>query len=177
MRTNDCTRPCGSSTRLFRRLQVALISLLVLCGTSCRSPNGLTQTSNLDSLQTTRKSVLTLLPVPPSIARVRIPIRKLSELPVNAGYNSSEGQATVDVRRTEDGDIEVTATCDSLARQVILMEEELTRIRNETSVEEKPPEVIHEPTGWQWFQIWTGRIAVICLVLILIKRRLNKNKI
>lgn len=96
---------------------------------------------------------------------------------MNAGYSSSEGQATVDVRRTEDGGIEVSATCDSLARQVILMEEELTRIRSETSIDEIPPEVTHEPTGWQWFQIWTGRIAVMFLVLMVIKRRLNKNKI
>ena len=95
-------------------------------------------------------------------------------LPVGAGYSVRNGQATVNVRRTDDGDIEVTATCDSLARQVIILEEELTRIRNETGIEEKPPEVVREPTGWQWFQIWTGRIAVICLVLIVIKRRLNK---
>lgn len=95
---------------------------------------------------------------------------------MNAGYSSSEGQATVDVRRTQDGGIEVTATCDSLARQVILMEEELTRMRSETGVEEKPPEVVREPTGWQWFQIWTGRIAVALLVLMVVKRRLNKNK-
>lgn len=158
------------------RLPVALISLLALCATSCRSPDGLTRSSRLDSLQTARKSVLALLPVPPSTARVKIPVHWLSELPVNAGYSSSEGQATVDVRRTEDGGIEVTATCDSLARQVILMEEELTRIRSETGVEEKPPEAVRQPTGWQWFQIWTGRIAVALLVLMVLKRRLNKNK-
>ena len=53
---------------------------------------------------------------------------------------------------------------------------ELTRIRNETGKEEKPPGVVREPTGWQWFQIWTGRIAVICLILIVIKRRFYKTK-
>ena len=97
-------------------------------------------------------------------------------LPVGAGYNAKSGQASIDMRRTSDSTFTVTATCDSLARQVILLEEELTRIRNDTQIKEKPPEVkiINEPTGWQWFQIWTGRIAVIFLVLILIKRRLNK---
>lgn len=82
----------------------------------------------------------------------------------------------MNVTRISGDSIEVTATCDSLARQVILLTEELVRIRNETSeeVEELPPEVIKEPTGWQWFQIWTGRIAVLALVLIVIRRRLNR---
>jgi len=83
------------------------------------------------------------------------------------------GQASIDMRRASDSTFIVTATCDSLARQVIILEEELIRIRNETSIEEKPPDVVREPTGWQWFQIWTGRIAVVCLVLIVVKRRLK----
>lgn len=83
----------------------------------------------------------------------------------------------MNVTRISGDSIEVTATCDSLARQVILLTEELVRIRNETSeeVKERPPEVIKEPTGWQWFQIWIGRIAVIVLILILIGRRLNRT--
>lgn len=83
----------------------------------------------------------------------------------------------MNVNRISEDSLEVTATCDSLARQVIMLTEELTRIRNETSsaVEILPPEVIREPTGWQWFQIWTGRLAVAVLLLILIKRRLNRT--
>ena len=77
----------------------------------------------------------------------------------------------MNVNRISEDSLEVTATCDSLARQVIMLTEELTRIRNETL----PPEVIREPTGWQWFQIWTGRLAVAVLLLILIKRRLNRT--
>lgn len=93
------------------------------------------------------------------------------------GFSKRSGQATVNVTRISGDSIEVTATCDSLARQVILLTEELVRIRNETSeeVKELPPEVIKEPTGWQWFQIWIGRIAVIVLILILIGRRLNRT--
>ena len=69
----------------------------------------------------------------------------------------------------------MTATCDSLAREVISLTEELTRIRSETAENEKelPPKVVREPTGWQWFQIWIGRLAVLFLVLMLIKRRLK----
>ena len=101
---------------------------------------------------------------------------EVNDASYGAGYSTRSGRATVNVRRTDDGDIEVTAICDSLARQVIILEEELTRIRNETGKEEKPPGVVREPTGWQWFQIWTGRIAVICLILIVIKRRFYKTK-
>ncbi|RGS35975.1 hypothetical protein DWX97_14460 [Bacteroides cellulosilyticus] len=97
---------------------------------------------------------------------------------MGTGFSKRSGQATVNVSRISGDSIEVTATCDSLARQVILLTEELVRIRNETSeeVKELPPKVIKEPTGWQWFQIWTGRIAVLALVLIVIKRRLSNKK-
>lgn len=83
----------------------------------------------------------------------------------------------MNVTRISGDSIEVIATCDSLARQVILLTEELVRIRNETSeeVKELPPEVIKEPTGWQWFQIWTGRLAVAVLLLMVIKRRLKRT--
>lgn len=81
----------------------------------------------------------------------------------------------MNVRRISPDSLEVTATCDSLAREVISLTEELTRIRSETAENEKelPPKVVREPTGWQWFQIWIGRVAVFFLVLMLIKRRLK----
>ena len=98
-------------------------------------------------------------------------------IPVGTGFSKRSGQATVNVTRISEDSLEVTATCDSLARQVMMLTEELTRIRSETSEEAEllPPEVIKEPTGWQWFQIWTGRLAVAVLLLILIKRRLNRT--
>lgn len=176
MKINDCIRQSDNLTRLFRKQPVVLIMLIVLCATSCKSPKGLNQTASSDSLQSIRKFALTLMPVPASVATLEIPVQKLKTLPIGAGYNTKSGQATIDMRRVSDSTLIVTATCDSLARQVILLEEELTRIRSETSIKEKPAEVIHEPTGWQWFQIWTGRIAVIFCVLILIKRRFNKTK-
>lgn len=103
-------------------------------------------------------------------------MNQLDALPKGAGYNGRSGQATVNVRRISEDSVEVTATCDSLARQVMVLTEELTRIRNDTSVEvkEPPPVVVKEPTGWQWFQIWIGRIAVVVLILTVIKRRLKR---
>ncbi|MCM0236738.1 hypothetical protein J8L13_04840 [Bacteroides fragilis] len=95
-------------------------------------------------------------------------------MPVGAGYSEKRGQATVNVRRVSEDSLEVTATCDSLSRQVIYLQEELTRIRSRTNVEEHPPEQIREPTGWQWFWIRTGQVSVGLLVLTLIKRRLKR---
>lgn len=103
----------------------------------------------------------------------------LATIPVGAGFSARSGQATVNISRISPDSVEVTATCDSLSRQVIILTEELTRIRNELkeTKEQPPEEIINEPTGFQWFQIWTGRIAVIALLLILvwklIKRRLK----
>lgn len=174
MKTRDCTGLCASSTKRCRRLPLALITLLALCATSCRSLTGLSREHRSDSLQSVRRTVHTLLPVPPDMAVLRMPEASLTELPPGAGYSARDGRAAVSVRRTEDGDIEVTATCDSLARRVIVVEEELTRIRSETAAEEKPPATVREPSGWQWFQIWTGRMAVACLVLIWIVRRLKR---
>ncbi|MCS2275908.1 hypothetical protein [Bacteroides caccae] len=103
------------------------------------------------------------------------PAETLKSIPVGTGFSTRSGQATVNVTRVSEDSVEVSATCDSLAREVIFLREELARIRNETGeeVEEPPPQIVKEPTGWQWFQIWTGRIAVAVLVLIVIKRRLK----
>lgn len=100
----------------------------------------------------------------------------LATIPVGTGFSVRSGQATVDVKRLPGDSLQVTATCDSLARQVILLTSELTRIRNELTekTEKPPPVVVKEPTGWQWFQIWIGRLAVAALLLILIKRRLKR---
>lgn len=104
-------------------------------------------------------------------------MNQLAALPEGAGYSARSGQATASVVRGKGDTLIITSTCDSLVRQVISLTEELTRIRNETGeeVEEPPPQVAHEPTGWQWFQIWIGRLAVTAFILILIKRRLKHN--
>lgn len=151
-------------------LIIALIVLSALCAMSCKSPNGLTQTHRSDSLAAVKKLEMNLMPVPMSVAKLVIPMNALTQLPIGTGYNQRSGQATVDVRRGEGDTIYITATCDSLARQVIRLTEELTRIRDETSVIEKPPEVIREPTSWQWFWIRTGQLAAAIAGLYLAQR-------
>lgn len=102
----------------------------------------------------------------------------LATLPEGAGYNTRSGQATANVTRGRGDTLIITATCDSLARQVIALREELTRIRNETGeeVEEPPPKLVHKPTGFQWFQIWTGRISLLIIIILLLKRQLTKRR-
>lgn len=60
--------------------------------------------------------------VPPSKAEITIPVDSLLKLPAEAAYTQRSGQATASVRREGDR-IEVTATCDSLAREVEYYEE------------------------------------------------------
>lgn len=111
------------------------------------------------------------------MATTAFPVKLLETIPVGTGFSHRSGRATVNVSRISGDSLEVTATCDSLARQVILLREENTRIRNELveKEEEPPPEVVHEPTGFQWFQIWTGRIALLIIVLTLLKRYLKRS--
>ncbi|WP_296122588.1 hypothetical protein [uncultured Bacteroides sp.] len=96
---------------------------------------------------------------------------------MGTGFSKRSGHATVNVTRISEDSLEVTATCDSLARQVMMLTEELVRIRSETSeeTEQPPPEVTREPTGFQWFQIWIGRIAGLFLILWMFKRRLKRT--
>mgnify|MGYP000016156686 CR=1 FL=1 len=178
MRTENFTGPSPDWTARWLALLLVVTGTIALSVTSCRSPGRLTRNSLVtDSLQGRSGFALLQQPVPPSVARTAFPTKILTSIPVGTGFSKRSGQATVNVNRISEDSLEVTATCDSLARQVIMLTEELTRIRNETSsaVETLPPEVIREPTGWQWFQIWTGRLAVAVLLLILIKRRLNRT--
>ena len=85
-----------------------------------------------DSVQSARQSVLTLLPVPASEVKMALPMDRLAVLPRGAGYSGRSGQATVGVMRGGGDTLIFTSTCDSLARRVIALREELTRIRSET---------------------------------------------
>ena len=159
-----------------KRLTIVVFLLIALCAMSCKSPTRVVKSTVLDSLQSVRQSVLTFLPVPASEARMTLPMSQLAVLPEGAGYSARSGQV-----RGHGDTLTFTSSCDSLAREVIALREEITRIRNETGeeVEEPPPQVVHEPTGWQWFQIWAGRLLLIALSLIIVyrlfKQRLNKS--
>lgn len=98
------------------------------------------------------------------MAKTKFPTDMLELIPVGTGFSRRSGQATVNVTRISE---------DSLARQILILTEENIRIRNELfrEKEKPPPETVHEPTGFQWFQIWIGRTAVAALLLGILRRR------
>lgn len=69
--------------------------------------------------------------LPASALTLKIPAADLLALPAGASYHGKNGQAGVDVMSRGDT-LVVTSTCDSLQRQVLWYEEELTRIRGDT---------------------------------------------
>ena len=152
MRISNYTRRYANLTAPFRGLLLASTMLIVLSVASCKSQGQLTRVAGRrQTACRSRGFALLQEPVPPAWRRPFSTI--LNAIPIGTGFSKRGGQATVNVTRISGDSIEVTATCDSLARQVILLTEELVRIRNETSeeVKELPPKVMKEPTGWQWF--------------------------
>lgn len=177
MKIENFTEPLPGWTARWRKLLLAVIGMIALSVTSCRSPGQMTDSSqSSDSLRSVKGFALIQQPVPPSIAKTAFPTGMLATIPVGTGFSRRSGQATVNVNRISEDSVEVTATCDSLARQIILLSEENTRIRNELfeKKEDPPPKIVHEPTGWQWFQIWTGRIFGLYLLLCFLKKRFKK---
>lgn len=75
--------------------------------------------------------------VPKSEVSLTIPPDSLRKLPQGSAYHAKSGQANLTVKNDGDGNIVAEASCDSLQRLVEWYEEELTRIRNDTSEEEK----------------------------------------
>ena len=178
MKTENFTGPSPDWTARWLALLLVVTGTIALSTTSCRSPVRMTASTQVsDSLQDVKGFALIQQPVPPSVAQTTFPTGMLEAIPVGTGFSRRSGQATVNVTRISEDSVEVTATCDSLARQVILLKEENTRIRNALleKVEEPPPKVVNEPTGWQWFQICAGRIALLILILMLIKRYLKRR--
>jgi hypothetical protein len=63
--------------------------------------------------------------------------------------------------------MDITSKIDSAAVVIAWTERHVTQT---TSVDRSREEtiIVKEPTGWQWFQIWTGRILTIILLLTII---------
>lgn len=119
---------------------------------------------------------MNLVPIPMSVAKLKLPSTKLTALPVGAGYSVKSGQATVNVTKGEGDSLIITGTCDSLARQVILLTEELTRTRSElTEIKEQPPPAVL--TWWQQLWIKTGKLSASLaagwLLFRLLRNRFN----
>ena len=140
---------------------------IALFVSSCRSTGvpALSREARSDTLQEKRSERLTLMPVPLSRTTLALPLPQLLNLPEGAGYNSRSGQSRLSIVRGRGDTLLLTATCDSLARRVILLTEELTRARSKTEAEQKLPPTARSPTGWQWFWIRLGQLSAAVLLI------------
>lgn len=169
MKTGNSIGPLPGWTARWPRLPVVVIGAIALCVVSCKSQSPTTTRSHhtSDTLQSLHQSALTLMPVPPSQVQTKLSLSQLSALPLGAGYSRRSGQATSRIIRGGDDTLIFTSGCDSLQRQVYALRQELTRIRSDTTLhaEEQPAKLVNQPTGWQWFWIYTGRISAGLLLL------------
>jgi hypothetical protein len=84
-------------------------------------------------------------------------------MPVGSQYRLQDGRAAVTLSKTDGGEIMASATCDSLQVLTTTLSREVEHYRSETdSLKQRFSAVktaeIAKPSGWQWFQIWLGRI-------------------
>lgn len=114
--------------------------------------------------------------IPQTTATLTLTSIQIDELPVGATYQAKDGNASGTVRKTEENNIEFTANCDSLLVLIEELNKEVYHFQAEntalkTELMEQKIEVVKEPTGWQWFQIYGFWILVLYeLVRILLKR-------
>ena len=71
--------------------------------------------------------------IPKSAVSLVIPQDSLRKLPAGSAYHAKSGQANLTVKSDALGNIVAEASCDSLRRLVLWYEEELERVRSETS--------------------------------------------
>lgn len=159
---------------------IASTVLVALCFMSCASSRNQTVTNRETSLAASMDSAgkyrhgLLMTGIPPSELTLKIPVPDLKALPPGASYRKKSGQAGVDVRA--DGDtLVVTSTCDSLQRLVLWYEEELTRIRNETSREKETAQTEQKrrfnPVKTAFYAFVAGLLSGIVLTFLKRKRK------
>lgn len=187
MRTGSYTGPSPGWTARWPALLLAAIGSIALCASSCRSLEGSATSRQTQQSLTESRSAHTLLAatreaVPPSRVAMRLTQNQLTSLPQGAAYTARSGQARAEVRRTHTDTLEVTATCDSLQREVLLLMQAVDSLRQSQRTDTvlvqrgESNRQRDSPTGWQWFQIWTGRIALLAAAVLIVFKR-SKNRI
>jgi chaperonin cofactor prefoldin len=153
---------------------------------SCRSTTVAT-TSNIEKEQLSNDSTIiniekTIHPiiVPQSIVEINVTQEALNSLPTDGAFQNKSGNATVSAKKQKDGTITITANCDSLILLVENLKKEVYHFQSENTalkseINEQKTQIINEPNGWQWFQIWLSRIAVFFLFLFGIYKLIKKH--
>jgi hypothetical protein len=173
MRYEEILRNCNG---LLRKLPIAVFLTIALFAVSCMTPKQIT--TNADAKQTTEindstviETTVTPVVVPESKAELTVTTEELNNLPTGGEFQSKKGNARVRAKKEHDGTITITANCDSLVLLVEQLRMEVYHSQKEntelkTTIEQQ--ELTQELSGWQWFQIWIGRIAMIIGALFII---------
>lgn len=165
-----------------RKLTVVLITMFALSGWSCKSPKVAVEKETvqtrqeLDSVSEKITSETRLLTTPKTTAKQNLTLDQLQDLPVGGKYQAQDGNATGTIEKKPDGSLEFTANCDSLNFLIESLTKEVYRYKNEnaelkTNIKEEKIVEVNKLSGWQWFQIWTGRICLSILAIYLLYRK------
>ena len=169
MKTENYTRLWSGLKKQYSKLQIVAIGMIALCVISCSSHQNLQMQSDYqgDSLRSRKKVELALMPVPPSQAKLKLIIPQIKSLPIGAGYMHQGGRAIINITKTEGDTLFMTATCDSLQREYLRLEEELVRFRD-FSTYQSTSLMTRGPTGWQFFWICFGKCSAIILSFVFV---------
>ncbi|MDR1454108.1 MAG: hypothetical protein LBJ01_00495 [Tannerella sp.] len=131
-----------------------------------------------DSVSTVLERLTKAIPVPAARAELAVTLDGLLQLPVGAEFRERNGQAVVAVIRTEGG-LTASATCDSLTLLVDELRTEIFHLNAEKgSFKSEESEIktveVNRLTGWQWFQVWTGRICLGLLMVFAVVKGLKR---
>ena len=164
--------------RLYENCILASMLTAVLSLSSCASSRkASSETVRWDSLRTSVTEQTTYEPVPKRTATLKMDADQflnLTKLPEGIGISYRNDGLNIDIKSDGEGGVNVTATADSIGRQVTVKHTETEhRIRDETTSNE----VKERRPGLQQWIVGTI-IAVLLLFLIweLIKKYLNKNQ-
>lgn len=130
------------------------------------------ETAEGESATTITRKQVTLSPVPSAVASLRLAAASLPDLPAGLPITSRNGRAEVKAERSGDSII-ITATCDSLARQMEIVEEQLWQMTQqaetyksqlEQAVKQRSNAVL---TALKW--LFAGIAAGVALTIIISK--------
>ena len=151
-------------------LTVALLSSG--CGSSRKASS---ETVRSDSLRTSVTEQTTYEPVPKRTATCSVSAEQwlnLSKLPAGFGLSYRNDGLNIDIKSDGEGGVNVTATADSLGREVTTVREETTNhIRDETVVTEQPKASIWERTGKFLLPVF---VAILLIAGTIIYHKLKK---
>jgi hypothetical protein len=133
-----------------------------------------------DSVSLLIEKKVSTLRIPPSGVILPIDIPTLQGLPVGASYHASEGQASGRITKEADGTLIFESSCDSLLLLIEEINKEVYHLQSVNTAlkatlnEEKTIEV-NKLSGWQWFQVWVGRIAVALAAGYVITKKIKRK--